>query len=1048
MQRRHFFQGRRIAAPLAWMSIALASAAAAQTVTVVDMVPLTNSNETSQDSEPHIAVDRANPLRIAASAFTPDPTGIVTSAPIYVSTDGGATWALNSIVPSGNGMTGDITLGFGGTSGQLYGGILLGGSGLRMNVLRATDFTSSTLMTVLVDRNNVDQPFVQGSTALRGADVLRDRLYVGNNDFNGSGPGRRTATIDLNLDGTAATPPPPSGFNQDLIESRGTGGANQDGPPIRPAFNLDGTVYGVFYHRTASSGVLRTSDVVVVRDDGWGAGATPFTDLVDSDGSAGVRVVTGRSVPWCSGSTLGQERLGGTAAIAVSPINSGTVYIAWADRVGTSTTCDSTMDYTLHVRRSTDRGQNWSGSDLRTITNAIVPSLAINSRGRVAFLYQQLTNVAGVNRWVTHLEETDDDWATAATDRVLHTAPANVPAATFLPYLGDYAFVMSVGKDFHGVFAGNNTPANANFPNGVTYQRNANFTTGQLFQANGTTVVPPSIDPFYFRVNLIPASSDFYVRDWTDSAASGDNGVEPSTHPYFYTTSDVWNRRSTSPGAFANDQPTNQDAGNGAGNVGDNWAFTRIRRMAPAPSGGDVTVSAHLLVSKLGTGSNYEDAGSLDPTVSADPDPVLTFAAAEAGPKTTPAYHWRLPAVSSTHLCLAVEVTAPNDTIVPPSLVGSAPGWPSTDLRVLNDNNKAQRNMGLSTTPAEEGLSGEGLTRFALIHNAATTYRDMILRVEVAPEVRKALGAARVGVIGQHEQQELRSGMRITLPRMAPGENRWVSLTVEPPAGALAEKKGVLPVYFDEMVGPTAVNGFALAVQPAPRAVVIRDLLELHRSVFTRAAALGTEAAQEEAVIVDKLMPRREAEVTEGQYLELIDKRAQAYRSFLDKLIKTPEGESLAVARRLERLRTHASGKEIGRLLIAHRSFLEGLDALLTARHLAQGDPADVLQMVRWQASIAERSGLAKVACASRLAKASGQFVQAYGHRKITNKDYAVLLRDQAACHRELATAFAGARPELKARAAELAQAGAGNRIAALQKAHRGFLLALDAVVK
>jgi len=58
------------------------------------------------------------------------------------------------------------------------------------------------------------------------------------------------------------------------------------------------------------------------------------------------------------------------------------------------------------------------------------------------------------------------------------------------------------------------------------------------------------------------------VRDWTDSAASFDTGVEPSIRPAFWATPDVWNRRGTSPGTFTNDRPPNESAGNGTGNIG------------------------------------------------------------------------------------------------------------------------------------------------------------------------------------------------------------------------------------------------------------------------------------------------------------------------------------------------------------------------------------------------------------------------------------------------------------------------------------------------
>ncbi len=56
---------------------------------------------------------------------------------------------------------------------------------------------------------------------------------------------------------------------------------------------------------------------------------------------------------------------------------------------------------------------------------------------------------------------------------MLHTAPSTTPARTFFPYIGDYVRLLAVGTDFYGVFCGNNTPDTANFPSGVTYQRNA-----------------------------------------------------------------------------------------------------------------------------------------------------------------------------------------------------------------------------------------------------------------------------------------------------------------------------------------------------------------------------------------------------------------------------------------------------------------------------------------------------------------------------------------------------------------------------------------------
>src|SRR5271168_3411234 len=124
---------------------------AAQNVLIVNMIPKSLSSETNQDSEPTLAVNPANPLQIAASAFTPDPGG-GNLAPIYVSTDGGNTWVLNSIVPSDSAsgsMTADITVAFSGSSNVLYAGIIrlpIVNNTTRLNILSTKDFLSSTKM--------------------------------------------------------------------------------------------------------------------------------------------------------------------------------------------------------------------------------------------------------------------------------------------------------------------------------------------------------------------------------------------------------------------------------------------------------------------------------------------------------------------------------------------------------------------------------------------------------------------------------------------------------------------------------------------------------------------------------------------------------------------------------------------------------------------------------------------------------------------------------------------------------------------------------------
>jgi hypothetical protein len=497
--------------------VGLAASAHGAQITVVNMIPNAQSGETNQDSEPNLGVDPANPARIVGSAFTPS-TGFCPSnlAPVFASTDGGSTWVLSCIVPSdaGGSGTSDITVRFAGSSGTLYAGILRRPGAFLMNVLRTSAILGPAAMTVLANRRPVDQPYVQATTI-----AGNDRVYVGDNSCCPPSAGGRTAAIDQSLD--AGIPAPT--FTTPNIDVRATAG--QDGPPIRPALHPDGTVYAAFYHWTARTGNFSpnatiTADVVVVRDDAGGAGATPYTALVDGgDGLAGMRVVQGRTVPWANTVQpgFGQERfVGSNLSLAVDPRSSTTVYVAWADRVGTS-------DYTLHVRRSLDRGVTWS-NDLRTITNATNPALAINGDGTVGFLYQQVvrfvTGPAIIRRWVTHLERTDDGFTTVQ-DAVLANVPADTPAASFLPYIGDYVHLLAVGRDFYGIFSANNTPDLANFPSGVTYQRNANFATRTLLGTNNQTPVNVSIDPFFFKVEAERKASFQYAAKFVCGKGDG-----------------------------------------------------------------------------------------------------------------------------------------------------------------------------------------------------------------------------------------------------------------------------------------------------------------------------------------------------------------------------------------------------------------------------------------------------------------------------------------------------------------------------------------------
>ncbi|MFL5938567.1 MAG: hypothetical protein ACJ76U_17200 [Gaiellaceae bacterium] len=978
-------------------------------VTVVNMIPNSLSNETFQDSEPNLAVNPANPLEIAGTAFTVDPGG-GSNAPIFVSTDGGNTWSLNLILPGVAGSfvgTFDITLRFA-ASGLLYLAFLRQPStGLRLDVMRTANFaTPSPAPTILVDADTSpgpDQPFLQAATQLGGNGASRDHVYIGDNDRPGTST--RTSTVEFSNDAANAAPPSPAGFVKRIVESRGT--LFQDAPQVRPAIHPDGTVYVAFSAWRTSIAGGHGCDIVVVRDDSWATGASPFSALSEppaptGDGSVGVRVARGVPVPFFA--FIGQQRIGGDVAIAIDPRDSSNVYIAWGDTTGGT--------YTIRVRRSQDRGATWSG-DLRTITNATNASLAINSRGVLGLLYQQVTGTGASQRWVTHLERTSNDFGTI-TDLVLATVPASTPGKSFDPYIGDYAYVLALGKTFYGIFSANNTPDPANFPNGVTFQRNRNAATKTLRGVDGVTTIPASIDPFFFKVTTIDPNRDFYVRDWTDNPTSGDNGVEPSTHPYFFISSDVWNRRSNAPGAFnANDQPANEDPRNGPGVHGRNWAFARIRRNA---SGVADTVTAKFLVAEFGTGSNYQAAGSATGT-------PVPFAAGDLV-KTAPSHQWQLAATSSTHLCLAVEISTATDPIVPPSLLGHAPGWPTTDLMVLNGNKKAQRNIGVypasGSTPLEY---------YVLVHNAALFLRDIVLEYAIDPLALKFIRELQLAEVGGKGRATKQSGT-LLIRGVQPGENRWVRITLP----AVAKAQGPLPVVFYENHNGVRVNGFAVAPQPTAPDVAGGANVRFHADVLNRAAAIFSlpEAAKAAEAALKSIPKGRIAPATYATFL----KRGLPLLEDIAKHVAADDPRDVfAIARNADAL-----GTSLGRATAApnaHANLLHALDARMTATQKSLGDPADIVQTIERMLDVLRRRK--RTAVLQAVAKASTSFVNGYEHGRVGTDAYPAYVRGVLPALEKL-----GPRNKAVTEALEQVKANLGN-VQRLQRAHQQLVSAIDA---
>ncbi|MBA7548962.1 hypothetical protein ES705_41430 [subsurface metagenome] len=252
-------------------------------------------------------------------------------------------------------------------------------------------------------------------------------------------------------------------------------------------------------------------------------------------------------------------------------------------------------------------------------------------------------------------------------------------------------------------------------------------------------------------------------------------------------------------------------------------------------------------------------------------------------------YEWTLVATTSSHTCLAVEINTPNDPVVTPTLLGRAPGWPDTDLSFLYDNNKAQRNMGVYSTPPAPGGSAGSITYYAVLHNAATFKRDMILEYIPSRTFMKHFKRPAFVFPSGTDQKTRVLDKKIIIPGMQPGENRWIGITI-PVQGDL--EKELASVEFIEVVDNIPVNGFTIGVkQTSDKEAAIENCLLHANNFFRMSKILGfAEAAKESESVVRELV---EEKATPGVYKEHIKKHGEVIKKLTHELInKKSRGRS------------------------------------------------------------------------------------------------------------------------------------------------------------
>ncbi|HEX2780270.1 MAG TPA: hypothetical protein VHM30_12280, partial [Gemmatimonadaceae bacterium] len=346
-----------------------------------------------------------------------------------------------------------------------------------------------------------------------------------------------------------------------------------------------------------------------------------------------------------------------------------------------------------------------------------------------------------------------------------------------------------------------------------------------------------------------------------------------------------------------------------------------------------------------------------------------------------------------------------------------------------------QRNLQVFGFGGMNAEQESAASMYALVHNAATFTRDITLGIVVDPKEIRALRDPTIRAIGgkRVQSQPARPRAVLTVPGMAPGENRWVELAFRPTPGA----RRPVTLSIVELVNGVTVNGYSFVVAPKTLTEAIGETLLQHAIVFRRLAdAGGLAGAADQSERAHSLSDRPNVE----DYRAFLRANAKTIATITRSLVKSAGGRdpfhAIDAADALVGKSTDPAAAQP-----IHLTLLNRLDALQTMLQKEAGDVADIPQNVRWQRELFGR--LKRVRGASEVVARSTEFLTAFEQRRIGVEGLSPLLTSLAAPLKEAADLDrSGGLARLLA-----AVSGAGSP-AALQKAHRAFLQGLDAYVR
>lgn len=412
---------------LALVLILLSFPPAAKAQTLRDIATDATDPFNLGDTEPSIAVDPSNPLRIAVVSFS-EPWGAL-GAPVWMSADGGLTWTKIRVIPqppTGLSGPGDQKAVFDST-----GRILIVEMDMAANdfVYRQTGApgTPLTAGTTFGD----DQPHLE--VDITAASPCFNRIYAPFLNFSGA---LQRSNVMRSADFGVTVP----------VSVAGSPAFNNRTTRIAVAPN--GRPYIVYKTREGSAGAnFENAHFRVMRSDDCGV---TWNGL----GPTGVSVHGAATVQTWFTTSFGNPAKGKVARarssdawIAVDP-GDGDVYVAFVNR-------DVSGFGQIFAARSTDQGATWTFNRVTDGTHhSAFPEIAVTANGSVGVLYIDFDD-SGPSTIFRHRFARSFDDGVTWTDKNLQSMNPTPFANAGNGFLwGDYEGLTASGNTFYGVFTG------------------------------------------------------------------------------------------------------------------------------------------------------------------------------------------------------------------------------------------------------------------------------------------------------------------------------------------------------------------------------------------------------------------------------------------------------------------------------------------------------------------------------------------------------------------------------------------------------------------